>query len=305
MHAMHERTLSSVDMNLLVVLRALLRERHVTRAAAQVGLSQSATSHALSRLRELYGDELLVRQGRALVLTPRAQVLLPQLERGLTELASTISGEPAWDPATARRVFTIGMADYAQALLLGPLLKELEERAPGVDLAVILGPDLNELLEKGTIEAAVNIGGRTPSAFKTRRLFSERYVCMVRKGHPEVGRRLTLARYLKLRHLVVAPTGAPGSIVDTQLLQRGSERRVAARVPSFLVVPVIVAGSDYVNTGPERLARHMARRYPVRLLPPPLPLPAFEMQLAWHARFEDDAAHAFLRGCVARVAAAL
>lgn len=305
MHMVHDRVLSSVDMNLLVVLRALLRERHVTRAAAQVGLSQSATSHALSRLRELYGDELLVRQGRALVLTPRAQALLPQLERGLTQLVSTIRGEPEWDPATARKVFTLGLADYAQALLLGPLLKELEKQAPGVDLSVIISMDLNDLLEKGTIEAAVNIGGRTPPAFKTRKLFSERYLCMVRRRHPHVGQKLTLARYLDLHHLVVAPTGAPGSVVDTLLAQRGNERRVAARVPNFLIVPLIVAGSDFINTGPERLARRMAQHYPIRLLPPPLQLPTFEMQLAWHARFEDDAAHEFLRSCITRVAAAI
>ena len=305
MHMVHDRILRSVDMNLLVVLRALLRERHVTRAAAQVGLSQSATSHALSRLRELYGDELLVRQGRALVLTPRGAVLLPELERGLTQLAATISGEPAWDPGTARKVFTLGMADYAQALLLAPLLKALEKQAPGVDVSVIISQDLNELLDKGTIEASVNIGGRTPPAFKTRKLFTERYVCMVRKGHPGVGQRLTMARYLELRHLVVAPTGAPGSVVDTHLLQRGLMRRVAARVPNFLVAPLLIAGSDFINTGPARLARRLVHNYPIRLLPPPLPLPSFDMHLAWHARFDEDPAHTFLRGCIAKVAAAL
>lgn len=301
----HDRTLTAVDVNLLVVLRALLRECHVTRAAAQVGLSQSATSHALSRLRELYGDELLVRKGRALVPTPRARVLLPQIERGLGQLAATISGEPAWDPATARKEFTVGMVDYGQALLLGPLLKELQKQAPGVDLAVIVSRDLNELLEAGTIDAAVNLSGRTPASFRTRKLFSERYVCMVRKRHPGVGAKLTLTQYLALRHLVVAPTGAPGSIVDTLLAQRGHERRVAVRVPNFLIAPHIVSSSDYVNTGPERLARHMARRYPIRLLPPPLSLPPFEIQLAWHARLDDDAAHGFLRSCITKVAAAL
>lgn len=305
MHMLHDQSLSAVDMNLLVVLRALLRECHVTRAAAQVGLSQSATSHALSRLRELYGDELLVRHGRGLVLTPRARALLPQIERGLTQLAATISGEPAWNPATAAKEFTIGMADYGQALLLGPLLKELEKQAPGVDLSVIVSRDLNELLEMGTIEAAVNLGGRTPPSFKTRRLFAENYLCMVRRRHPSVGQKLTLAQYLKLRHLVVAPTGTPGSVVDTQLAQRGHERRVAVRVPNFLVAPLIIASSDYINTGPERLARYMARHYPIRLLPPPLSLPSFDMHLAWHSRFDDDAAHAFLRGCIVKVAAAL
>lgn len=307
MHMMHDRMLTAVDVNLLVVLRALLRECHVTRAAAQVGLSQSATSHALSRLRELYGDELLVRQGRALVPTPRAKVLLPQIERGLNQLAATISGEPAWDPATARKEFTIGMVDYGQALLLGPLLKELQKQAPGVDLSVIVSRDLNELLEAGTIEAAVNLSGRTPPSIRTRKLFSESYLCMVRERHPQVGPKLTLSRYLALRHLVVAPSGAPGSVVDTILAQRGHERRVAVRVPNFLIAPLIVAGSDFINTGPERLARQMARRYPIRLLSPPsvLALPAFDMHLAWHARFDDDAAHGFLRSCITKVAAAL
>lgn len=305
MHMVHDRLLSSLDLNLLVVLRALLRERHVTRAASQVGLSQSATSHALSRLREIYGDELLVRQGRTLVPTPRAVALLPELERGLSQLETTISGEPAWNPATARKVFTIGMADYAQALLLGPLLQELAQRAPGVDLSVIIGMDLSDLLDKGTIEATVNIGGRTPQNYKTRRLFKERYLCIVRKDHPAVAQKLTLSRYLELRHLVVAPSGAPGSVVDTILAQRGCERRVAVRVPNFLVAPIIVSDSDFINTGPERLARRMATRYPIRALPPPLQLPSFEMHLAWHARFDDDPAHGFLRSCITKVAATL
>src|SRR5690349_6823765 len=126
MHMVHGASLAAVDLNLLVVLRALLTERHVTRAAARVGLSQSATSHALSRLRELYGDPLLVRRGRLLSLTPRAERLLPTLERGLSDLQTALDGEPQFDPATARRAFTLGMADYAQAVLLGPLLRELE-----------------------------------------------------------------------------------------------------------------------------------------------------------------------------------
>src|SRR6187551_2551345 len=106
MHMAHERTLAAIDLNLLVVLRALLRERHVTRAAARVGLSQSATSHALARLRELYADPLLVRQGRALGLTPRAARLLPALERGLGDLESAVAGEPEFEPSTARRTFS-------------------------------------------------------------------------------------------------------------------------------------------------------------------------------------------------------
>src|SRR6187431_2129958 len=123
MHMLHDSKLSAIDLNLLVVLRALLTQRHVTRAAHEVGLSQSATSHALARLRELYGDPLLVRSGRALVLTPRAARLLPALERGLSELESAVLAEPDFDPSLARRSFSIGMSDYLQVLIMGPLLR--------------------------------------------------------------------------------------------------------------------------------------------------------------------------------------
>src|SRR5882724_6545819 len=118
MHIVHDASLSSIDLNLLVVLRALLRERHVTRAARLVGLSQSATSHALSRLRELCRDPLLVRHGRKLELTPRAARLLPSLERGLAELRSVVTAEPAFEPKSARKLFTLAMADYEQGVLL-------------------------------------------------------------------------------------------------------------------------------------------------------------------------------------------
>src|SRR5688572_13050133 len=127
MHMVHGASLSAIDLNLLVVLRALLTERHVTRAAARVGLSQSATSHALSRLRELYADPLLVRSGRSLELTPRARRLLPTLERGLSDLKAAIDAEPGFEPASARRSFTLGMADYTQAVTLGPILRALEQ----------------------------------------------------------------------------------------------------------------------------------------------------------------------------------
>src|SRR5688500_15165648 len=125
MHMLHDRALAAIDLNLLVVLRAVLRERHVTRDATSVGLSQSATSHAVSRLRDLLGDPLLVRKGRTLTLTPRAARRLPALNRGLDDLESAVAGEPEFDPTTARRRFTIGAADYLQALIVGPLLRKL------------------------------------------------------------------------------------------------------------------------------------------------------------------------------------
>lgn len=300
MHVAHEKILSSIDLNLLVVLRALLRERHVTRAAAQVGLSQSATSHALSRLRELCADPLLVRHGRSLELTPRATELLPGLERGLSELHGVVTREPAFDPKRAKRLFTLGMADYVQALLLAPLLRSLQQVAPEIDLNSVTFPNLSELLESGNLDLAISVSAGIAPGLSTQPLFDDGFVCMVRKGHPKVQSKLSLDGYLSLRHVLVAPSGTPGSFVDTELERRGLVRRVALRVSSFLVAPVVVAETDFISTAPELLARRMAKRFALHVVPAPFRIPRFGLSLAWHPRFDNDPAHQWLRGFVSR-----
>jgi DNA-binding transcriptional LysR family regulator len=303
MHAMQASLqasrLAALDLNLVVVLQALLTEASVTRAARRVALSQSATSHALARLRELLGDPLLVRSGRRLTLTPRATALLPALDRGLSELDCALSGEPPFSPATAHRSFTVGMADYAQAVMLGPLLARLHRQAPGVTLSVVGFPDTFERMDAGTMDLAVNTKTALPAGFTSQKIFSDGFVCIVRRDHPRVkgrGPAISMAQYLALDHLVVAPSGLSGSIVDSALEQLGLQRRVAVRVSSFLAAPLVVAGSDLISTGPARVLRPMAERYPLRLLRPPLHLDPFDMHVCWHNRRTNDAAHAWLRG---------
>jgi DNA-binding transcriptional LysR family regulator len=304
MHMVHTANLAAVDLNLLLVLRALLSERHVTRAASRVGLSQSATSHALSRLRDLYGDPLLVRRGRSLSLTPRAARLLPTLERGLSDLQAALDGEPDFEPATARRAFTLGMADYMQALLLGPILGELERRAPGVDLTVVNAPGVEEQTVAGHVDLAMYVsGGTLPSLLSSLPLFDDDFVCLVRKNHPKIASKLSLHDYLQARHVVVAPSGTSGSLVDTELAKRGLERRVALRVSNFLVAPIVVAETDFVNTMPRRLALPLAERHGLVVLEPPLPLPKFGFLLIWHPRLDHDPAQRWLRELVTRVVA--
>jgi DNA-binding transcriptional LysR family regulator len=296
MHMVHARKLLAIDLNLLLVLRALLAERHVTRAAARVGLSQSATSHALARLRELYGDQLLVRRGRALLLTPRAERLLPLLERGLGDLQEAVEGEPSFEPRSARRSFTVGMADYGQAVLLGPLLRALDGQAPGIELSCVAFPNAEELAAAGDIDLAVAGSGR-PFLAKLPQLplLEDEFVCVVRRDHPQAKSKLTLERYLSLGHVVVAPSGTAGSLVDSVLGERGHQRRIALRVSSFLAAPVVVSQTDHVSTMPKRLALQLASRFRLRVLPPPIALPHFQLSLIWHPRFEHDPAHRFLR----------
>jgi DNA-binding transcriptional LysR family regulator len=300
MRMLHDGTLSAVDMNLLVVLRALLAERHVTRAAARVGLSQSATSHALARLRDLYGDPLLVRSGRELELTPRAQRLLPTLERGLSDLKAALAGEPGFEPATARRAFTLGLVDYLQTILLGPLLRTLEREAPNIDLTLVNVPNLEEEAMAGSLDLAVTLSSKQPTLV-TQELFDDGFVCLLRRGHPAAGPKLSMQTYLTLRHVVVAPSGTSGSLVDTELERRGLSRRVALRISNFLVAPLVVRDTDFISTMPTRLALRLAAPYGLRVMPAPLELRRFGMAMMWHPRLEHDPAQVWLRGLVARV----
>jgi DNA-binding transcriptional LysR family regulator len=229
-------------------------------------------------------------------LTPRAVELLPQLARGLAELGGTLSGARAFEPATARRSFSVGMADYVQTLLLPPLLRSLAKGAPYVDVSVSGFPDATDRLDDGSVDAAVLQGTTFPKGLSSHKLFLDDFTCMVRKGHPQVpGKRLSMSRYLSLSHVLVSPSGQGPSFVDTELERRGLTRRIALRVASFLIAPQVVSDSDLVSTGPSRLLRVLATRYPIQLLTPPLRLPHFQLQLVWHSRLDHDPAHAWFR----------
>jgi DNA-binding transcriptional LysR family regulator len=301
--------LSGLDLNLLVQLDALLAESHVTRAAQRAGITQSAMSRALARLRELLGDPILVRTGRGMLLTARARALAAPLARALGELQAVVLERPTFDPATSTRTFTLATSDLAEALLLPALHARLAKDAPGVDLAAVdVGRDPGPLLENDAIDVAIDPRKVTsPPAIVWRSLFHEDFLCVLRRGHPVLRRRggLTFERFLELPQVLVAPGGSPGGLLDDTLARLGQRRRVALRVASFLVAPLVVAGSDLVATLPARLARRMARSLPLVLRPPPLPLAGFDLEVAWHERFRHDAGHAWFRRVLAEVAATL
>jgi len=173
-----------------------------------------------------------------------------------------------------------------------------------VNLQATSYPDLVEQLEAGTLDVAITVKAKLPRVFGERSLFSDGFVCMLRKGHPALRKKsLSLPQYLALEHLLVSPGGTAGSYVDTELERRGFTRRVALQVSSFLVAPQVVAETDLISTGPERLPRPMSKHYPIVLLPTPLRLPRFELCLVWHSRREHDPAHAWMRELIVRAAA--
>jgi DNA-binding transcriptional LysR family regulator len=289
-----------LDLNLLRALDALLDERHVSRAAARLHLSQPATSSLLARLRDVFGDPLLVRTGRDLTVTPRALLLAPRVRAVLDDIEALLAEGRRFDPLTARQRFVIAATDYVQALLTPWLPHKLPVQAPGVDIALVTpraddgGVKIERQLAEGEIDLAVLNLTRTPDTLRSRTVLTERFVVIARKKHPKVKRTLTLERFCALEHVLVSPRG--GSFVgptDEVLAARGLSRRVRLSVQGFLAVPEIVAQSDLICVFPERLARHYAAQ--LMIVEPPLPLPAFTMVAAWHERAHRDAAQRWLR----------
>jgi DNA-binding transcriptional LysR family regulator len=302
--AMKKLHLASVDLNLLVALDALLTARSVTRAAAQLGLTQSATSHALGRLRQLFGDELLIRSPRGMLPTPRAEELAIPIRAVLLDIERAVAHAPGFDPATATTTFTIAAQDYAELLLLPALIERLRVEAPGVALAVVpAGDGCWEDLEAGRVDLVLAPFAPERGGLCQKHLFDERFVCLLREGHPAAKRKLTLDRFVELPHALIAPGGRPGGSVDDALALLGRTRRVTLMVPHFLVAPHIIARSDLVLTVPERIARHFAGLLPLRVLTPPIELPGFRMHQLWHERRSRDPRLTYLRKLIAEVAA--
>jgi DNA-binding transcriptional LysR family regulator len=294
--------MESRDLSLLLALDAMLQEGSVTLAARRLGLSTPAASHALARIRERLGDPLLVRAGRSMTLTPRAEQLRP-LVRSLVEEAMRVLSVPGpFEPRALERTFTIFATDHA-LLVLGPAIDRLvRAEAPGVTLRFL--PSVVDdwtALRDGTADLSVCLPGFFPPEFRTRPLLTERFVCVVRKDHPKVGRRLTLDAYLALDHIVVSPLGKP-SYVDQVLAERGQSRRIRCVVPYFASALHLVAVTEYVLTVSETAAQAARKTWPLRVVEPPLPLPSYAVNLLWHPRLDNEPANQWLRDVFARAA---
>jgi DNA-binding transcriptional LysR family regulator len=290
------------DLNLLPALDALLRAGSVTGAARQLGLSPPAVSHALSRLRRRLGDPLLVRAGRRMVLTPRAEGLKARAAAAHAEAAALLSQPVAFVPERLERAFVIHASDNVLAVL-GAALHRVTSAAPGVALRFVpnLPGDADELRE-GRADLAIGIYGDLPPELRTRPLYTDRFVCALRRDHPAVRGRLTLEAFLALEHVQVAPRGRPGGLLDATLAERGLSRRVVRAVPFFLSALLLAAETDAVVTLPERVARAMAGRLGLQLVEPPLALPPYTLSLVWHPRMDRDEAHRWLREAVLQAA---
>jgi DNA-binding transcriptional LysR family regulator len=291
------------DLSLLLTLDALLQESNVTRAARRLGLSTPAVSHALARIRERLGDDLLVRTGRSMRLTPRGEELRPLVRSLVEDAGRVLASTRPFEPRALARTFTITATDHA-LLVFSPIVDRIvRQEAPGVTLRYL--PSIADdwvMLRDGTVDLSVCLPGSFPPEFRLSPLLTERFVCVGRAGHPALARRLTLESWLALEHVVVAPLGRP-SVVDQILAEQGHERRIRLAVPYFAAALHLVAESDDVLTVSETAVNAVRARLPLRVVEAPVALPTYPVSLLWHPRLDNEPANAWLRSVFTRAAA--
>lgn len=298
--------IAGFDLNLLKAFDALYAERHVTRAGQRIGLSQSAMSGALTRLREVFGDELFVRSPAGMLPTPRADDLAGPISTALRLMREAL-GTDRFDPAAATHGVTLAMTDYAAFVLLPPLLARLAVEAPGLDLRVrgIFGrSEALDLLDDGEANIAVGFPVEASARILAQPLLEEGFACIARRGHPAFAEGAGLEAFAAAPHLLVSPEGDRMGLVDRKLAGLGLERRVVLSLPQFLVAPFVVADTDLVATLAARVARRFAAAsLGVAVHPPPFALPAWPLAMMWHRRVDRHPATTWLRRCIAEVSA--
>lgn len=292
MHTMH---LSGANLNDLVALHALTQTRSVTLAARRVGLSQSAMSHALARLRATFADPLFTRGPGGLVPTPVCRRLAPRLESALADIESVLNARERFDPETSQRTFRIASSDAFVVLGLDRLLADLRTRAPGVGLALVdVDARDQDALTSGRIDLLIGGPGDKPRGpIKQRVLFEEPFVIAARRRHPLLARSLSKTAYAAAAHVVVSRDERP-TFVDEALRRHGLKRTVAMRVPDFGMLGELIERTDLVATVPTSVAAWYASRWAVSSRKAPVVLPAFSPRLYTHARAEGDEAIAWL-----------
>lgn len=288
--------LRSIDLNLLVVFDALVEERSVRRAADRIGLSQSATSHALERLRNLLDDELLVRTSTGMEPTPRALELAGPVRLALEEIQGALTS-PCFDPGREQRSFTVGVETYETIVVLPYIVDVFRNEAPGLKLLARSASvqDILAGIDQGRFDLGVGLFAELPDRFMTCRLLSDRYVCAMRADHPLASVPLTLDAYCKAPHLVVSMSGAPTDPIDHALARLKRERDIVMRLPHGLAAVIALARSDMIASMTCGAAKAFSVAGPLVLRELPFETPRANFRLVWNRRFKDSPAHTWLR----------
>ncbi len=293
----------AVDLNLLKAFDALTNERAVTRAAGRIGLSQPAMSHALSRLRDLFADDLFVRTPTGMEPTARAREIAPLVAAAIEHIEAALNLGIGFDPAKSAGIFTAGMAEYAEVALVGRLAAAFADHAARATLRLtpLTGADAAEQLDRGAIDVAVAHLNTLPAHIELMLLLRDPFVVVARRGHPVAGQQPSLEAYAALNHILVSPRGDTSGALDRILVDFGLRRRIALLVATYLALPVALAASDLVATVPSRTARQIAAIAEIEIMPLPIDF-SMTVSIAWHRRAASEPAQAWFRALLIEAA---
>jgi DNA-binding transcriptional LysR family regulator len=294
-----------LDLNLLVALDALLVERSITQAGQRVHLTQSAMSGALARLRDYFGDELLVPVGRKMVPTPLAKALAEPVHDILVKIKSTTEARPGFDPASSRRRFSLMMSDYVLTVLMPTLLQRVQPIAPHVQFEFLTNNIENplEALDRADVDVLIMPDRYLPDSHPKEALFQDEYVCVVAADNPLVRDRLSLDQYLSIGHVLVEFSSRRMPTLDEWFTFRmGHERRVEVSTMSLSSVPALIVGTTRIATIQKLLVKALSPQLPLRVIEPPLELPALIESMQWHTHFDQDPGTQWLRGVLKQIA---
>ena len=292
--------MAKLDIDWLHVFIEVYKTRSVSRAAEHLGMAQANASIALNKLRLHFGDRLFSRTSLGMEPTAHALQIYPQVLASVEGLARIVGARASFDAASAQREFRICMTDISEVVVLPALANHLRRAAPGVLIeAERISTDSPRRLESGEIDLAVGFMPHLEAGFYQQTLFQQNFVCLAAADHPRIRARPTKHQFLAEGHIVVTTSGTGHAIVDKVMAQKGYQRRIALKVPSFLGVARLVAQTELLVIVPRRLGEALALQEQVQVLEPPLRLPDFAVKQHWHERFHSDAANAWLRQTLA------
>lgn len=298
--------LREIDLNLLVAFDALLRERHVTRAADRLDMSQSSMSLALAKLRDQLRDDILIRSPSGLVATQRAEEIWPKVRTAIDACKEVFQPPAAFDPATATHNFRLIVIDYIDLLVMPLVMRRLREEAPQVTVEMLQPKPHNfgDIMAAGELDLALSYFPAPPDFLKARKLFSDRFVGVGASRNRALDGTLDAAQFCALPHVTIEPEGAQiyNVLIEEALAPMGLRRRVQMVKPSFLALPFLLETTDMVSCLPERLAKRMGNMADVKAVDLPFELQSFDVRMLWHPRTAKSAAHEWFRSLVVECA---
>ena len=302
-----------IDLNLLVYLDVLLRERNVTRAANQLGISQPAMSNGLRRLRQLFDDPLLVRTSEGMTPTERASELAPLVRNVLTEVEQAVQPQSAFEPQQSDRVFRIMASDYTESTLIPPLLNALREQAPDVSLDILTPSDVSFLdVEQGRVDMVINRFDSMPQSFHQTTVWTDDFSCLLSVDNPILSN-FNLDTYIEAQHVWVSKTGMGVGVgmnpkdeqrlgwVDEALRKQGKKRRIRVFTRHYQAAMSLAEQKDLLVTIPTKAAQLQRQNPRVKILPAPFEIPPFELKMAWSPLLQHNPAHQWMRRLVTAI----